>query len=175
MITLTMKQAITAAMQMLTTDPRVVFVGQNVCYSGHVVYETVKDIPESRRLEVPVAEAMQMGIATGMALAGLVPVSIYPRIDFLLLACDQLVNHLDKLAEMSQGQYNPKVIIRTMLGNTSPLHPGPQHSQNHTQAFRSLLKHTKIWTLEAPEDAMTVYRLALECDGPVLVIEAAYR
>ena len=172
---MTFKEAVTAAMQMLAEDPRVVFIGQNVCYDGHVVFETLKGIPDDRKIELPVAEGMQMGMATGMALSGLVPVCIFPRIDFMLLAMDQLVNHLDKLSEMSCGQYNPKVIIRTMIGNTSPLHPGPQHSQDHTDALMAMLKYTAVSRIYALEGVVSAYREALECAKSTVVIEGAYR
>ena len=81
---------------------------------------TLKNIDMSRRLELPVVEEMQMGMSTGMALAGLVPVTIYPRWNFLLLATNQIVNHLDKLKHMSNGGYRPKVIIRTGVGCRGP-------------------------------------------------------
>ena len=53
-----------------------------------------------------------MGISTGLALSGYVPVTCYPRFDFLLLAMNQLVNHLDKIRVMSNNEFQPKVIIR---------------------------------------------------------------
>lgn len=172
---MSLKEEITKAMQMLAEDERVIFLGQNVCYPGHVVYETLSGVPDEKKIELPVAEEMQMGISTGMAICGFVPVSIYPRIDFLVLAMNQLVNHLDKLHEMSQGQLQPKVIVRTMIGNTSPLHPGPQHSQRHVPALRLLLKHTKVYEIERAEDVLQTYEKALHQEGPVLVVEAAYR
>ena len=51
-----------------------------------------------------------MGISTGLALNGFIPVSCYPRFDFLILALNQLVNHLDKLDKMSSKQLKAKVI-----------------------------------------------------------------
>ena len=70
-----------------------------------------------------VAEDMKMGISIGMALDGLIPISIYPRVDFLLCAINQLVNHLDLIEEMSNGEFIPGIIIRTQIGNTKPLYP----------------------------------------------------
>lgn len=162
-------------MQILVRDPRVVFLGQNVCYLGHVVYETLEGIPKDMCIELPVFEETQTGIALGLALAGYIPVSIYPRIDFLTLALNQLVNHLDKLAEMSQGDFRPHVVIRTMLGNTEPLHPGPQHSQDHTEAFKLMLKHTLVLTPMTPSEVIDAYAVALKHQGPVMVVEQPYR
>jgi pyruvate/2-oxoglutarate/acetoin dehydrogenase E1 component len=172
---LTYKGAVTAAMVQLADNPRIVFVGQNVLYPGHVIYETLALVPKERRIEVPVFEETQTGIAIGLALAGYIPVSVYPRMDFLTLAVNQLVNHLDKLGEMSQGQFQPHVIIRTMLGNTEPLHPGPQHCQNHIEAFRLLLKHTLVLTPTTPHQVIVAYKLALEARQPVMVVEQPYR
>lgn len=170
-----MKGAVTEAMLWLAQDPRTIFVGQNVLYPGHVVYQTVQGIPESQRLEMPVAEALQMGLCTGLALAGYLPVCIFPRMDFMLLAMDQLVNHLDKLDEMSQGQFKPKVIVRTMLGNTEPLHPGPQHCQDYSQALNLMLKHTPVFRPETPESIRRIYQRAMAWDGPSVVVEPAFR
>ena len=164
-------EACTQAMQELARDPRVIFLGQNVCYPGHVVYDSMKGIPDDRKIEVPVAEALQMGMSTGLALAGYVPVTIYPRIDFLLLAMDQLVNHLDKLEALSQGQFRPQVIVRTMLGATYPLDPGPQHSGDYEWAFRSMLPNTNIWRVDDPDRLAYVYKEALEGTRPAVVIE----
>lgn len=162
-------------MRWLAQDPRTIFVGQNVCYPGHVVYETVKDIPDARRLEVPVFENTQMGICTGLALAGYIPICIFPRMDFMLLAMDQLVNHLDKLCEMSCGQFKPKVIVRTMLGNTEPLHPGPQHCQDYTYPLGYMLKNTPVFKIRRLDKVQHVYEQAMAWSGPSVVVEPAYR
>ena len=55
-----------------------------------------------------------------------------------MLGMNQLVNHLDKIQLMSA--YRPKVILRTVVGTKSPLNAGVQHTQNHTQAFISMLQ-----------------------------------
>ena len=52
--------------------------------------------------------------------------SCYVRWNFLLLAANQIVNHLDKMEEISNGGYKPKVVIRTAIGSTRPLLPGCQ-------------------------------------------------
>ena len=66
---------------------------------------------------MPVTEEMQMGITTGLMMAGYTPVSIFPRWNFLLLAMNQLVNHLDKFNIMTNGKYKSKAIIRTGIGS----------------------------------------------------------
>ena len=54
---------------------------------------------------------MQMGITIGMLMSGYVPISIYPRWNFLLLAINQLVNHLDKLSIMTDNKYKSKALL----------------------------------------------------------------
>ena len=165
------KDTLTQAMTMLGAHPKTLFVGQNVVYGGQAMASTFAGIPMERRIEFPVAEDFQTGYCTGLALAGYVPVSIYPRFDFLLLAANQLVNHLDKIAQMSKGGYNPKVIIRTAVGSDRPLNPGPQHTQNHIQAFRKMLKHIQVIELRNPADIMPAYNFALEGSGSVVIVE----
>ena len=130
------KDELTKAMNYLAEDPKTVFLGQAVAYPGTGMTTTITDVAADRKIEMPVAEELQMGITTGLALAGFVPVSFFPRWNFLLLAINQLVGHLDKLPLMSQGGYQPRVIIRTAIGSERPLHPQHQHIGDFTEAFR---------------------------------------
>ena len=70
-------------MEWLSKKDDTIFVGQSVSYSGNAIYNTLNTIPDSKKLEVPVFEEIQMGMTTGMALEGLVPISCYPRFDFM--------------------------------------------------------------------------------------------
>src|SRR5271163_2700589 len=92
------------SMDYLAADPRVLFMGQAVSCAGTAMSNTLKDVPADRLIELPVDEEMQMGMANGLAVAGHVPVSIFPRWNFLLLAVNQIVNHLDKFSLMSGGR-----------------------------------------------------------------------
>ena len=107
------------AMTLLARDPRVLFLGQSVAYPGQAMHQTFAQIPNNRRREFPVAEDFQMGYSLGLALTGILPVCVYPRFDFLLLAANQLVNHLDKAEDM--GWPSAKVIIRTAVGAQHPI------------------------------------------------------
>ena len=122
---------------------------------------TLKDVPRNRLIELPVAEEMQLGMTLGMGLQGLVPVSIYPRWNFLLLAMNQLVNHVDKVGVMSNGGYNPKLIIRTGVGSERPLHPQYQHVGDFTEAVQSMCNTVEVIRLENPEDVYPAYQKAL--------------
>ena len=171
MVALVSHMSLNKAMCMLADDPRVLFIGQNVAYDGNVVFKDLENITINRRLEMPVAEEMQMGMSIGLSLMGYIPVSIYPRMDFLMLAMNQLVNHLDKLPQMSQGQYVPRVIIRTKVGATKPLHAGPQHTQDYTEALRRMLTSVNVVKVHREEDAVQTYRWALLAEYSTLVVE----
>lgn len=160
------------AMLMLAGEENSIFIGQNVEYDGNVVFRHLNGVPRHKCIELPVAEEMQTGMAIGLAMVGYLPVSIYPRFDFMLRAADQIVNHLDKLAELSNGEWTPKVILRTRVGSRYPLNAGPQHTQNHAEAFRLLCSTIRIIEITRPEDVLPAYQDALGCDTSVLVVES---
>jgi pyruvate/2-oxoglutarate/acetoin dehydrogenase E1 component len=161
------------SMEFLAKDPRTVFLGQAVAVPGTAMSNTLKDVDPSRLIELPVAEEMQMGMTTGLALAGQVPVSIFPRWNFLLCAMSQLVNHLDKLQVMSEGRYRAKAIVRTGIGSQRPLHPQQQHVGDYTEALRSMCTSIEVIRLEEPEDIFPAYeRALLRDDGrSTLIVE----
>jgi pyruvate/2-oxoglutarate/acetoin dehydrogenase E1 component len=111
---------------------------------------------------MPVDEDFQMGLATGMALTGLIPISIFPRWNFLLLATNQIVNHLDKLKEITQNKNPGKVIIRTGIGSVIPLHPGPQHTGDFTEAFKLMCPNLNIVRLDKTSMIFDEYQKAYE-------------
>lgn len=161
------------SMEFLAADPRVVFMGQAVAVPGTAMSNTLKDVPPGRLIELPVAEEMQMGMTTGLALAGQVPVSIFPRWNFLMCGLSQLVNHLDKLAVMSNGGYRAKAIVRTGIGSERPLHPQHQHVGDYTEALRLMCKTIEVIRLDEPEDIFPAYeRALLRDDGrSTLIVE----
>ena len=150
------------SMKYLSKNKRVVFLGQSVNYSGNAIYNTLKDISTKKKIELPVFEDTQMGISTGLALSGFVPVTCYPRFDFLILSLNQLVNHLDKIKEMSSGKLNAKVIIRTSIGAKKPLDGGPQHTQDHTEALKKMLQNVEVIKLKHTKQIFKAYKKALD-------------
>jgi pyruvate/2-oxoglutarate/acetoin dehydrogenase E1 component len=150
------------SMDYLAEDPRVIFLGQAVACAGTAMSNTLRDVPLERRLEMPVTEELQMGMTNGLALQGWIPVSIFPRWNFLLLAVNQLVNHLDKMASLGHGGFRTKVVIRTGIGSERPLHPQHQHVGDYTEAFRLLCPNIDIIRLDEPEDVFSAYKKALE-------------
>lgn len=157
-------------MKMLSEHPRSIFLGQAVASAGTSMHNTLRDVPEYKKVEWPVAEDMQLGAAIGASLNGDLPVCIYPRWNFLLLATSQLVLHLDKLPLFSS--YRPKVIIRTAVATNQPLDPGPQHlGGEFTEAYRLMLKTVKVVSLWREDLIVSEYKAAMEREGSTLLVE----
>ena len=149
-------------MEWLANQEDSIFLGQAVCVPGTAMSNTLKDIRPDRLIELPVAEEMQMGLTIGLALDGVVPISIYPRWNFLLLAMNQLVNHLDRMPQISNNGYVPRVIIRTGIGSERPLHPQYQHVGDFTDAFKLILNNIEVIKLDEPEQIFPAYKRAYE-------------
>ena len=167
------KDELIRSMEWLAEKDDTIIIGQSVKYSGNAIYNTVKTLPMKKRMEVPVFEELQMGLSTGMALEGYVPITCFPRFDFLILACNQLVNHLDKIKIMSKGKMKPRVIIRTSIGSKKPLDGGVQHTQDHTNAFKNLLTDVHVVLLNEPEEILPTFKEAYtqEDSKSTLIIE----
>lgn len=150
------------AMLWLAEQHNTLFLGQSVAYPGNVIYKNLAEVPAEKKLELPVFEETQMGMSIGLAMEGFVPVSVFPRFNFLLCAASQLVNHLDKIPHMTSGELKPKVIIKTMVGSIKPLHPGIQHCGNFTEAFKSMLDTVEVIDLTEPDMVFASYKKAYE-------------
>ena len=131
------------AMTWLGEQPDTLFLGQAVGCPGTKMSESLDGVPDEKRIEFPVAENLQLGVSIGLALEGFVPVSVFPRINFLLCAADQLVLHLDKLPLYSD--YRPKVIIRTAVGAKHPLNAGPQHTGDYSEPLAHMLETVRVF------------------------------
>jgi pyruvate/2-oxoglutarate/acetoin dehydrogenase E1 component len=165
------REALTEAMRLCADQPNAVFLGQAVRFDGTGMYGTLSSVPMGMRIEMPVAEELQMGISTGLALAGALPISIFPRINFLFRAMDQLVNHLDKLHQMSSEGWSPKLLIRTAIGTRYPLNPGAQHVGNYCDAIAGLLGHVEIVELIETKHVIPAYQTALRAKYPTILVE----
>lgn len=165
-------QFLNAAMLLLAREPNAIFLGQGVEYGGVATYQHLVDVPAEKRLEFPVAEELQLGASIGLAMDGWLPISIFPRMDFLLRAMDQLVSHLDKLSVMSRGEFNPKVIIRTRVGTKTPLDAGPQHTGRYTEAFKLMLTTVQVVEITKSEQIMPTYKAALASSFSTIMVEA---
>lgn len=144
------KSAITDAMTEMGRDPAVCFVGYGIRYGKAM--GTLANVSESQLIEMPVAENLMVGFATGLALRGRKPVVFIERADFLLHALDATVNHLAKINLMSRGEFAPAVMLRVIIGNsTKPLFTGETHTQDFSDELRSMVgncaesKHHRAW------------------------------
>ena len=149
------------SMNYLAEYNKTVFIGQAVEMPGTAMSNTLKDINSNKLIELPVAEEMQMGITTGLALNGNIPISIFPRWNFLLLAINQLVNHLDKVNIMSNNSFGVKTIIRTGVGSQRPLNPQHQHTGDFTEVVRKMCTTIDVIKLSEPQDIFPSYKRAL--------------
>ena len=156
-------------MHALADEPGAVFLGQSVAYDGATIYDSLDGIPMEQRVEMPVIEDFQMGFSIGLALQGLLPISIYPRMDFLLLALNQLINHLDKMPHFG---WKPKVIVRTRVGSRWPLNAGPQHTQDHTEGLIRMLHSVGVIRVTTPAEVLAGYERAIRGENSVIIVEA---
>jgi pyruvate/2-oxoglutarate/acetoin dehydrogenase E1 component len=147
---MTYKETIRDACTEAGKDPKVVFLGYNVAVGcGGGVYSGV---PVDQLIETPLAENLMTSLAVGMSLEGFRPVVYFERFDFILIALDSIINHLDKMSYLSSGQFKPAIILRVVAGNTkTPLFTGPTHTQNFADALRRIV-------------TFPIYHLAHRCD-----------
>ena len=148
------------SMEFLGVDNKTFFIGQAVEYAGTAMTNTLKDISSNQKIELPVAEEMQMGMTLGMAMDGLNIVSIFPRWNFILYSINQLINHIDKYKIMNGNNFNGKIIIRTSIGSERPLHPQFQHIGDYTDSIKQMSTNIDIIKLNEAEDIFTSYKKA---------------
>ncbi len=163
------KDAIKKSMEMLAEEDNTLFLGYNISF-GSYAYGTLKDIPSWKKIETPVAENLMMGLAMGLALEGYRPIVFFERHDFMLNSLDAIVNHLDKIPEMSKGQFKMPVIIRAAIGSKFPLNPGPQHVQDFSKTFRGIIKFP-IYDPQNSEEILSVYHTIKNSTNPSMIIE----
>lgn len=180
------REAITQAMTELGQKDDTFFLGQAVNCYGTFMSPTLDNVPKEKRLEFPVQESFNIQFAIGVALGGLVPVVVIPRINFLLVAFGDIVNLLDKLHEMTEGQVNPHVIIRTAIGPDQPISPKVQHVGDYSYAFidslNGIISRTvgnenidnfgvKVYLPRTPEEVLAAYSSGYNNKEPCLIIE----
>lgn len=156
---------LTRAMTLIGENSRSLFIGQSVKWGGQAMKRSLVNVPDEKLMEFPVAENVQMGFCIGLAMQGFLPISIYPRIDFLLFALPQLVLELDKMDKP------PKVIIRTSVGAKRPMNAGPQHTNDFSAPFANMLQNVQVRCIYEANDVMPLYEWAIEHDGPVMLVE----
>lgn len=142
-----------------TTDPKGIF-GTTLGLEERFGAERVFDMPTS--------ENGMTGIVIGSAINGMRPIMTHQRLDFFLLALDQLINNAAKWHFMFNGQASVPLVIRLIVGRGWG--QGPQHSQS----FHSLFAHVpglKVVAPALPSDAKGMLISAIEDNNPVVFIE----
>lgn len=153
---MTVKEAITIEMEKLSKNPKVVFLGENIINSKRI-YGTLDNVPLTSCIETPVAENLIAGMAIGLSLRGYIPICIFQRMDFMLIAADQIINHACVYPKL--GVSCP-VIFRTIKATLEEkFYVGHQHSKDLSHVFEPYL--TTINIPQYPLSISSVYSLAL--------------
>lgn len=116
----------------------------------------------------PLSEDAMTGAAIGMALAGLKPIHVHIRMDFMMLAVNQLVNVAAKMYAMTGGQQNVPLVVRTLIGKSWG--QGAQHSQSLYSMFMNI-PGLKIVAPTTPYDAKACLSYAVRDPNPVIFVE----
>ena len=172
MATLTYAKALNLALrEEMTRDERVFVYGEEVAKWGGsftVTQGLLDEFGERRVLDTPIAEEGIIGLGIGAAMAGLRPVAEIMTINFILLAMDQIVNHMAKLRYMSGGQVSVPLVIRSPGGGG--LSMGAQHSQS-LESFFIHVPGLVVLAPSTPYDAKGLLKSAIRSPNPVIFIE----
>lgn len=122
----------------------------------------------NRVMDMPTSENGMTGVAIGSALIGMRPVMTHQRVDFALLAMDQIVSQAAKWHYMFGGKMKVPLVIRLLVGRGWG--QGPQHSQS-LQAWFAHIPGLKVVMPVTPYDAKGLLIAGIEDDNPVIFIE----
>ena len=148
-------------MSWLGKQKKTVFIGQAVEVPGTAMFNTLNESVNPKKIfELPVAEEMQMGMTLGLSLSGKIPISIYPRWNFLLCSINQLINHIDKFPQMAPNWEKENIIIRTSIGSERPLFPQHQHIGDFTSGIQKMSSNLIIKKLDEPSQILQSYKEA---------------
>jgi len=157
--------------QALARDPRVFLLGEGIDDPAGV-FGTTKGLQEKygkdRVFDTPICENSLTGFAAGAAMAGLRPILIHSRMDFLILSLDQLANHACKWNYMFAGKVPIPLVIRTV--SARGWGSGAQHSQC-VQGMLMSVPGLKIAAPATPYDAKGLLIGSIMDDNPVLFVE----
>jgi pyruvate/2-oxoglutarate/acetoin dehydrogenase E1 component len=163
------KDALTEAMTFLGEQADTMFIGQQIVYAGNPMSTTLGNVSKEKMIELPVMEETQMGMSLGIAMTGKTVITFYPRWDFIVLAVNQLVNHVDKYELMTGKKAN--ILIRLGKGSDKPLDPGHQHKGNYLNEFKSMCPNIQFHELTNIDDIVYTYKSAYEQGGVHVLVE----
>jgi pyruvate dehydrogenase E1 component beta subunit len=155
----------------MARDPKCLTIGQGLWspwYVGRSMDGLDKKFGLDRVIDTPVSEQATTGIAIGAALNGYKPIVIHPRMDFMVLATDQIVNQAAKWRHMLGGGVSPSVVIRGIINR------GGEQGAQHSQALHSWYAHVpglRVVMPATPADARDLLIAAVQSPDPVLYID----
>src|SRR5216684_1604404 len=172
MRTLTYVQAMREGFaQLLASDPRVFVIGQGVWspwYAGTSLQDMEKEFGRDRVIDSPVSENATTAAAIGAALAGMRPIVFHPRMDFMLLAVDPIVNQAANWSYIFAGQVRVPVVIRASINR------GGEQGAQHSQALQAFFMHVpglKVVMPSTAHDAKGLLIAAVRDGNPVMYID----
>ena len=156
---------------LLSTHANVFCIGQGLWspwYVGNTMTNLEKDFGKARVLDTPVSELATTGAALGAALAGYRPIVVHPRLDFMLLATDQIVTQAAYWSSMFGGRSGVPVTVRGIVNR------GGEQGAQHSQALHAWFAHIpglRVVMPATPQDARDLLVASVLCDDPVLYID----
>lgn len=169
---LTYVQAIREAHgQLLRKDPRVFVMGQGLWspwYAGASLRDLDKEFGRDRLIDSPVSENATTGAAIGAAICGMRPIVFHPRMDFMLLAVDPIVNQAANWSYMFAGQVNVPIVVRAVINR------GGQQAAQHSQALQAMFMHVpglKVVMPSTAYDAKGLLIAAINDGNPIMYID----
>jgi pyruvate dehydrogenase E1 component beta subunit len=157
--------------QLLESDPRVFVLGQGLWspwYAGQSLKDLDTDFGRDRIIDSPVSENATTGAAIGAAISGMRPIVFHPRMDFMLLAVDPIINQAANWSYVFAGQMNVPIVIRSVINRR-----GEQGAQ-HSQALHAMYAHIpglKVVTPSTAYDAKGLLIAASRDGNPVMYID----
>lgn len=165
-------QAIREGFAWLMRNHKEVFViGQGLWspwYVGNSMTDLDIEFGRERVLDTPVSEAACTGAAMGAALCGYRPIVVHPRMDFMLLAVDQIVNQAAKWNHMLGGRASPRLTVRGIINR------GGEQGAQHSQALHAWFAHVPGLRVVMPAtaaDARDLLIASVLCDDPVVYVD----
>jgi pyruvate dehydrogenase E1 component beta subunit len=155
----------------LKEDSRVFLFGEGIDDEGGIFGTTLnlhKEFGSQRVFDTPICENTLTGIAIGASLAGLRPILVHMRTDFMLVSMDHLVNHAAKWKYMFDGRASVPIVIRAIIGG------GWGSASQHSQPFQALFTHIPGLKVVMPSTAYDAKGLLLSSiidDSPVIFVE----
>ena len=155
----------------LRNDPTCFIIGQGVnnpWFVGRTTTGLMDEFGPQRVMDSPVSEAAMTGACIGAAMAGMKPIVFHPRMDFMYLTLDQVINHCASWNYMFDGKVNVPVVIRGIVNRGGE--QGAQHSQSPFGVYANI-PGLKVVTPATPADAKGLLLAAVNDPDPVIYID----